>query len=117
MALENGVSKVPALEGRFLHVSNISFSYDTSKPEGQRVLRDTVLLGDEKIDLKKTYKVSVPNFLSWGKDGFDCFAQANKVVDYLLAPELKDIITEFLGISPLNQISPLEWKPKRKLRL
>lgn len=96
-SLENGVSKVPALEGRFLHVSNITFSYDPTKPEGERLLRDSVTLGDDKIDLKKTYKVAVPNFLSWGKDGFDCFTDTKKLVDYLLGPELKDIITEFLG--------------------
>lgn len=96
-ALENGVSKVPALEGRFVHPSNITFAYDPTKPEGARILRNSVTLGDGKIDLDKTYKVAVPNFLSWGKDGFDCFTATNKIVDYLLAPELKDIVTEFLG--------------------
>lgn len=96
-ALENGVSKVPALEGRFVHVSNITFAYDPNKPGGERVQWSSVTLGDEKIDLKKTYKVAVPNFLSWGKDGFDCLTDTKKIVDYLLAPELKDVITEFLG--------------------
>lgn len=96
-ALENGVSKVPALEGRFVHVSNINFSYDPKKPEGERILRESVHLGEGKIDLAKVYKVAVPNFLSWGKDGFDCLTHTPKIVDYLLAPELKDIITEFLG--------------------
>lgn len=103
-ALENGVSKVPALEGRFLHVSNISCSYNPSKPEGSRLLRDTVMVGEEPVELSRKYKVAVPNFLSWGKDGFECLVEATKLVDYLLGPELKDIITEFLGRSCLARL-------------
>lgn len=96
-ALENGVSKVPALEGRFIHPSNLTFAYDSTKPEGHRVERESVKIGENKIDFTKTYRVAVPNFISWGKDGFDCLANTKKLVDYLLAPELKDVITEFLG--------------------
>lgn len=95
--LENGVSKLPALEGRFLQVSNIKFTFDALLPEGHRVLRDTVMIGDQPIILKKTYNMAVPNFVSWGKDGFNCLTATKKIVDYLLAPELKDIVTEFLG--------------------
>jgi hypothetical protein len=36
-ALENGVSKWPDLEGRFPQVSGIRFSFDPSKPPGERV--------------------------------------------------------------------------------
>lgn len=95
--LENGVCKVPALEGRFVQVSNIWFSFDASKPSGERVDRTSVKIGDHQIDLQKVYKVAVPNFMSWGKDGFDALTDTPKLVDYLLGPELKDTITEFLG--------------------
>lgn len=96
--LENGVSKVPALEGRFCQVSNIVFSYDATKEPNHRVVVSSVMIGEEPIDLKRVYKVAVPNFMSWGKDGFDCLTDTKKIVDYLLGPELKDVIMEFLGI-------------------
>ncbi len=35
--LENGVSKVPNLEGRFPVISGIRFKYDSSKPEMERI--------------------------------------------------------------------------------
>lgn len=95
--LENGVSKLPALEGRFLQVSNISFSYDSTKPPFERVDKATAYVGDDLIDGQRTYKVAVPNFMAWGKDGYDCLLEAKKIVEHLLGPELKDIIMEFLG--------------------
>lgn len=55
-ALENGVSKVPALEGRFPQVSNINFTYDSSLPEGERIL--SVKVGEEDVDLEKRYTMS-----------------------------------------------------------
>jgi 2',3'-cyclic-nucleotide 2'-phosphodiesterase (5'-nucleotidase family) len=36
-ALENGVSQLPALEGRFTQVSNISFRFKPDAPGGSRI--------------------------------------------------------------------------------
>jgi len=41
-ALENGVSKWPALEGRFPQVSGIRFTFDPAMPPGERVLLPSV---------------------------------------------------------------------------
>ena len=38
------MSQVPRLEGRFPQLSGIRFSFDPSKPGGERVLRDTVMV-------------------------------------------------------------------------
>ena len=40
--LENGVSRAPAQDGRFCHVSGIRFKYDPSKPEKRRVVEALV---------------------------------------------------------------------------
>jgi 5'-nucleotidase len=40
--LENGVSKVPALEGRFPCVSGLRFKFDPSKPAGHRIDPESV---------------------------------------------------------------------------
>ena len=37
-ALENGVSRFPNQDGRFLHVSGMAFTFDPSRPPGSRVI-------------------------------------------------------------------------------
>ncbi|KAI5803296.1 Metallo-dependent phosphatase-like protein [Peziza echinospora] len=81
-ALENAVSKVPALEGRFPQVSNIEFTYDPDQPEGSRVL--SVKLGGEVLDLERRYKMSTRGYMFRGKDGFTSLtaeAGAEELVD------------------------------------
>ncbi|KAF2726005.1 Metallo-dependent phosphatase [Polychaeton citri CBS 116435] len=68
-ALENGVSKYPALEGRFPQVSNISFTFDPSKPEGKRILDTQV--GGEPVELERKYTLATRDYMVRGKDGFD----------------------------------------------
>ena len=63
-ALENGVSMYPALEGRFLQVSNIRYSFDPSKPAGHRI--QSVQLGGIPIDTKKEYKVVTRYYMVQG---------------------------------------------------
>jgi 5'-nucleotidase len=67
-ALENGVSKIPALEGRFPHVSNISFTFDPSAPSGARIL-ECKIAGDEVVPDKK-YSCAVRYYMATGRDGF-----------------------------------------------
>ncbi|SLM39240.1 5- [Lasallia pustulata] len=68
-ALENGVSLVPALEGRFPQVGGISFEFDASKKSGERVL--WVDIGDDELDEQKKYVVATRGYMGRGKDGFD----------------------------------------------
>ena len=42
--LENGVSAYPRLEGRFLQVSGMKFSFDPSSPPGHRIVPGSVLI-------------------------------------------------------------------------
>ena len=47
-ALENGVSQLPAMEGRFTQVSNISFGFKPSAPPGSRITFANI--GSKPID-------------------------------------------------------------------
>lgn len=67
-ALENGVSKLPALEGRFTQVSNISFGYKLDAPAGARITFARV--GDEPIDVNRKYVLATRGYMARGKDGF-----------------------------------------------
>jgi len=74
--LENSVSKLPALEGRFCQVSHIKFHYDITKPPGQRIDPSTLYIDGDPYDPTKTFKVAINEYLAMGKDGFDVFKQA-----------------------------------------
>lgn len=69
-ALENGVSLVPALEGRFPQVSNIQFEFDPSLPPGSRIC--WAKIGTEPLarDSAKLYTLATRGYLCRGKDGF-----------------------------------------------
>lgn len=68
-ALENAVSKYPALEGRFPQVSNIEFEFDPQQPEGSRVTYTNV--ANEPVDLEKEYVMVTRGYMARGRDGYD----------------------------------------------
>ncbi|KAJ5606632.1 hypothetical protein N7510_009413 [Penicillium lagena] len=67
-ALENGVSQLPALEGRFPQVSNIAFGYTLSAPPGSRIT--FARIGGEPIHLQRNYVLATRGYMARGKDGF-----------------------------------------------
>lgn len=67
-ALENSVCLVPALEGRFPQVSNISFAFDPSRTSGSRVV--WAKIENAEIDREKMYTMATRGYTARGKDGF-----------------------------------------------
>ena len=67
-ALENGVSKYPALEGRFPQVSGLSFAFDPAKAAGGRV--SGVTLGGLPLELLREYTVATRDYMARGRDGY-----------------------------------------------
>ncbi|KAL2869667.1 putative 5'-nucleotidase [Aspergillus lucknowensis] len=67
-ALENGVSQLPALEGRFTQVSNITFSFNPSAPPGSRI--NWAKVGDYPVDSEQSYTLATRGYMARGKDGF-----------------------------------------------
>ncbi|MFD2369898.1 bifunctional metallophosphatase/5'-nucleotidase [Brevibacillus sp. GCM10020057] len=68
-ALENGVSQVETGAGRFPQISGMSFTYNPTKPAGERVIE--VKVGGQPLDPEKTYKVATIDFLASGGDGYE----------------------------------------------
>lgn len=96
-ALENGVSKYPALDGRFPQVSGISFTFDPNRPPLQRILLESVKVDESPIDLKKKYRLAIPKYIAAGKDGYDVLINCPKIVDLIVAPIFKDLFDEFVS--------------------
>jgi 5'-nucleotidase len=98
-ALENGVSQVEEVKGRFPQVAGIKFTWDPAAPpmEG-RITEVLVAQGDAfvPIDPAKTYKVVTNNYVRNGGDGYDMFKGDDKnAYDY--GPDLADVTAEFLA--------------------
>jgi 5'-nucleotidase len=56
---------------RILQISKgFNYTWDNSKPNGERVLADSMSLNGQRIDPAQNYRVTVNNFLSVGGDGF-----------------------------------------------
>lgn len=81
-ALENGVSQVENVAGRFPQVAGLRFTWDPAKPAGSRVVSAEVLTPDGYRTIRKgsTYKVVTNNFLAGGGDGYTVFTEATEKV-------------------------------------
>jgi 5'-nucleotidase len=97
--LENSVSKLPSLSGRFLQVSYIHFEFDPRKPEGERVNDGSVKVAGKPLDASKKYTMAAPDFLIAGKDGFEDILNAEVLISDENGPELKLVLTRFFDDS------------------
>lgn len=78
--IENSVSMYPNLAGRYSAFSGLFFNWDCSKPPGERVLQETLIVHEEHIVKDKIYKVAMHTFMSDGGDGYECF-KACKLIE------------------------------------
>ncbi len=98
-ALENGVSQVEEVKGRFPQVAGLKFSWDPSvAPNEGRVQEVMVAEGDGyvAIDPAKTYVVVTNNYVRNGGDGYKMFAGDDKNA-YDFGPDLADVLAEYLA--------------------
>ena len=78
--LEVSVSSYPKLEGRFASISGLKFSFDPDLPPGSRVF-NILDLNDKPFDFSRSYNIALKNFISIGRDGYECFK--DKEVTYV----------------------------------
>jgi 2',3'-cyclic-nucleotide 2'-phosphodiesterase/3'-nucleotidase len=89
-ALENGVSAVERLSGRFPQVSGMQFTYDPTNEAGSRIVDAS--LGGEAIDPDATYTVATNNFVADGGDGYEMLTDATRVLTPGNGPVLASLI-------------------------
>ena len=101
-ALENGVSQVRELGGRFPQVSGIVAEVDVKEPVGSRV--KSIKINGEPLDPAKTYKLATNDFMARGGDGYRVFTEAKPLVDVsasqLMATQVIDYIAKAGKVAP-----------------
>ncbi|HXL42709.1 MAG TPA: 5'-nucleotidase C-terminal domain-containing protein [Gaiellaceae bacterium] len=110
--LENGVSRMPAVDGRFPQVSGLCFTYDIALLAGSRVLSafEADSAGNctaTPVDLTaaSSYKIAENDFMTGGGDGYPVFssrATTQDIMDQVTA----DYITANSPLSPFVKAFP-----------
>ena len=98
-ALENGVSQVEEVKGRFPQVAGLTYTWnpEVAANEG-RIQSVMVANGDgfAPIDPGKTYLVVTNNYVRNGGDGYKVFSGDDKnAYDY--GPDVADVLAEYLA--------------------
>jgi len=103
-ALENGVSKVEAVEGRFPQVAGMRFSWNPVNQPGSRIISVEVMMngGFQPVDKTAIYRIATNSYLSGGGDGYSALKQGRNLqylgfIDY-------DVIREYIATS--SPVSP-----------
>ncbi|WP_170788949.1 bifunctional metallophosphatase/5'-nucleotidase [Ruegeria lacuscaerulensis] len=98
-ALENGVSQVEEVKGRFPQVAGMTFTWDPAVAPNEGRISDVMVAKDGgfvPIDPAATYLVVTNNYVRNGGDGYDMFEGDDKnAYDY--GPDLADVTAEYLA--------------------
>ena len=91
-AMERGVSSYPETDGGFPQVAGMTYKFDPSKPANERIVE--ILVGDQVLDLEKTYKLATNDFMSIGGDNYTMFKGAPLLGEF---PGLDEAAIEYLA--------------------
>ncbi|BAS28766.1 bifunctional metallophosphatase/5'-nucleotidase [Limnochorda pilosa] len=109
-ALENGVSQVDQVAGRFPQVSGLSFAFDPSRPAGSRVL--SVEVGGKPLDPNATYVVATNDFMLGGGDGYEALTHGKVLVDASAGRLMADVVADYIQTH-----SPIALKPEGRITI
>ncbi len=97
-ALENGVSQVEAVKGRFPQISGLRFTWTSAIASGQgRVQKVQVQENGSWVPIvpSKVYGVVTNNYVRNGGDGYKMFA-TDAVNPYDFGPGVEEVVAEYL---------------------
>ncbi|MEO5377101.1 MAG: 5'-nucleotidase C-terminal domain-containing protein [Magnetococcus sp. DMHC-6] len=106
--LENALSQVEHVAGRFPHISGMQVTYDPSKPVGQRVI--AIQVNNAPLDLNRTYKVATTDYLASGKDGYDLLQKGKLLIDPSAATLVANHVKDWL-------LTHQNWTPQMEGRI
>ena len=97
-ALENGVSQVEEVKGRFPQVAGLKFAWTRTKPAGERIISVEVMKDGAwaPIDPEASYGVVSNNYMRSGGDGYKIFKSGGmNAYDY--GPGLEQVVADYLS--------------------
>eukprot|EP01025_Chloroclados_australasicus_P059350 TRINITY_DN7500_c0_g1_i2.p6 TRINITY_DN7500_c0_g1~~TRINITY_DN7500_c0_g1_i2.p6 ORF type:complete len:134 (+),score=18.48 TRINITY_DN7500_c0_g1_i2:487-888(+) len=105
--LENSVSEVEEVSGRFLQVAGLKYAHDPSLEAGSRIVGAILVIDgvEEAIDPCEFYNIANNNFLAGGGDAFEVFEQSETLlaVGPVLASAYQDYVAATSPISATTE--------------
>jgi 2',3'-cyclic-nucleotide 2'-phosphodiesterase (5'-nucleotidase family) len=94
-ALENGVSRVEDVAGRFPQVSGVTFTFDRNQKAGSRV--SNVMVGGSALDMGKVYKVATNDYIAGGGDGYAALKKGKMLIDKSAATHMATMVMNYIS--------------------
>lgn len=96
--LENGVSQIEELDGRFAQVSGLSYHFDPSRSVGQRITR--VRVGAEPLETNRLYTLATRAYLASGGDEYSMLSEAEVLIPSANGVAEVSALSEYLKNAP-----------------
>lgn len=98
-ALENGISQIEDIAGRFPHVSGMRFTADLNQSAGKRIQH--LEIDGEPVEAQKVYTLATSDFLAGGGDGYESLRNAEVVAfSQQVTPLIADIVISVIRRYP-----------------
>jgi len=100
-AIENGVSQVEDVAGRFPQVSGMRYTFNLAKPANEGRVTSIEIDEDgswKPLDINKIYGMVSNNFIRGGGDGYKVFRSASEIYDF--GPDLADVVANYIKANP-----------------
>ena len=94
-ALEEGVSLVEDVAGRFPHVSGLTFVFDPKRPRGSRVVK--VDIGGKPLDGAATYRLATNEYMMAGGDGYASLKKGRPIIDASGGPLMANVVMDYIA--------------------
>jgi len=101
-ALEEGVSLVEDVAGRFPHVSGMTFVFDARRSRGSRVLE--VKVGGNSLDPGAIYRLATNEYMMAGGDGYASLTKGKPIVDASGGPLMANVVMDYIAAQ--GSVSP-----------
>ena len=113
-ALENGVGGNYPADGRFPQVSGLKFTFDSSKPLGQRIITVTDNAGKAIEKDSTEYTLATLDYIIYGGDGYvDVFSPAKAKVYGALLDVFVDALKADMAAGKVTQVPALDGRVKK----
>jgi 5'-nucleotidase / UDP-sugar diphosphatase len=94
-ALENGVSRVEDVAGRFPQVSGLTFSFDRKMKAGSRV--SNVMIGGKPLENNEVYMVATNDYIAGGGDGYKALKKGKMMIDKSAATHMATMVMNYIS--------------------
>ncbi|HQO08807.1 MAG TPA: bifunctional UDP-sugar hydrolase/5'-nucleotidase [Clostridiales bacterium] len=80
----------------FLQVSGISFSYDSSKPPMNRVVKNSIKVNGKPLDKDTVYSVSMTDYIFQGGDSYTEFGEMGIILKETYQKQMREILKDYI---------------------